>query len=149
MRRRSDLLRIATWQLEAGAGDRSSSRRAATETYRAGDMGGTARLAAGAWDLLADGEIATLLGTALGYSGRYEEADAIFAAGEAMAPDDATLTRPRLVHAAILSAGMGQPEAAMPAHERRAGHGDVERATLRGHARTCWRSAARSMPRSS
>ncbi|MDP9483584.1 MAG: LuxR C-terminal-related transcriptional regulator, partial [Chloroflexota bacterium] len=113
MRRRSDLLRVATWQLESGAGDPELLRRAATETYRAGDMGSTARLAVGAWDLRPDANLSTLLGTALGYSGRYAEADAIFAAGEELATDDAERTRVAVVHAAILSAGLGQPEAAI------------------------------------
>ena len=111
MRRRSDLLRVATWQLDAGAGDPDLLRRAATETRRAGDMGGTARLAAGAWDLRPDTDVAVLLGTALGFSGRFEEADAIFAAGEELATDDPTLTRIAIIHAAILSAGLGQPTA--------------------------------------
>ena len=111
MRRRSDLLRVATWQLDAGVGDPDLLRRAATETRRAGDMGGTARLAAGAWDLRPDTDVAILLGTALGFSGRFEEADAIFAAGEELAADDATLARIAIVHAAILSAGLGQPHA--------------------------------------
>lgn len=113
MRRRSDLLRVATWQLEAGQGDPDLLRRAATETYRAGDMRGTARLAAGAWDLRPDADVALLLATALAYSGRYEEADAIFAAGTDLAAEEATLARLAMVHAAILSTAMGQPEAAM------------------------------------
>jgi DNA-binding CsgD family transcriptional regulator/tetratricopeptide (TPR) repeat protein len=113
MRRRSDVLRVATWQLEAGMGDATLLRRAAIETYRAGDMSGTARLAAGTWDITPDAEIATLLATALAYSGRYEEADAIFAAGAELATDEATMTRIAIVHAAILSAGLGQPEAAI------------------------------------
>ncbi|MFL5778699.1 MAG: AAA family ATPase, partial [Chloroflexota bacterium] len=113
MRRRSDLLRVATWQLDAGDGDPDLLRRAATETRRAGDMGGTARLAAGAWDLRPDTDVAILLGTALGFSGRFEEADAIFAAAEELATDDPTLTRIAIVHVAILSAGLGQPQAAI------------------------------------
>jgi len=113
MRRRSDLIRVATWQLDAGAGDPDLLRRAATETRRAGDMAGTARLAAGAWDLRPGPDIAVLLGTALGFSGRYEEADATFAAGAELADDDATITRIAVVHAAILSAALGQPEAAI------------------------------------
>ncbi len=113
MRRRSDLRRVATWQLEAGTGDPELIHRGASETYRAGDMAGTARLAAGAWDLRPDADVATLLATALAYMGRYEEADAIFAAGADLARDDATLARIAIVHAAILSAGLGQPDAAI------------------------------------
>lgn len=113
MRRRSDLLRVATWQLEAGHGDPDLLRRAATETYRAGDMRGTVRLAAGAWDRRPDADVALLLATALAYSGRYEEADATFAAGADLAADDPSLTRLTMVHAAILSAALGQPEAAL------------------------------------
>jgi DNA-binding NarL/FixJ family response regulator len=134
MRRRSDLLRVVTWQLEAGAGDAASLLRAATETYRAGDMVGTARLAAGAWDRQRTAEAGLLLATALAYSGRYEEADAIFAAGADLASDDAMRTRIAIVHAAILSTGLGQPEAAielLAATEARV-RGSDERAILQG-----------------
>ena len=118
MRRRSDLLRVATWQLEAGSGDADMLQRGATETYHAGDMIGTARLAAGAWDLRPGPDAGLLLATALAYTGHHQEADAIFAASEALAADratadDATLTRIAIVHAAVLSAGLGQPEAAI------------------------------------
>jgi DNA-binding CsgD family transcriptional regulator len=118
MRRRSDLLRVATWQLEAGSGDADRLQRAATETYHAGDMIGTARLAAGAWDIRPGPDAGLLLATALAYTGRHEEADAIFTASETLAADgvgadDATLARIAIVHAAVLSAGLGQPDAAI------------------------------------
>ena len=132
MRRRSDLLRVATWQLEAGDGDAALLMRAATETYNAGDMIGTARLAAGSWDVQPTAHAGLLLGTALGYSGRYEESDAIFAAAAGLAGDDATRARVAMVHAAILSAGLGQPEAAIEllAEAEGAVEGDTERSIL-------------------
>ncbi len=134
MRRRSDLLRVATWQLEAGSGDADLLRRAAGETYRAADMVGTARLAAGAWDIRPAADSGLLLATALAYTGAYAEADAIFSAAAGLAVDDATLTRIAVVHAAILSAGMGQPGVAIElladVEQRVDGRG--ERAMLRG-----------------
>ena len=134
MRRRTDLLRVATWQLEAGAGDPDLLRRAAGETYRAADMVGTSRLAAGAWDLRPTADTGLLLATALAYSGSYAEADAIFSAASALATDDATRTRIAVVHAAILSAGMGQPAAAIQLLADAEVHvaGAAERAMLRG-----------------
>lgn len=113
MRRRADLLRVATWQLESGAADVGLLRRAAVATYHAGDMVATARLAAGAWDQEPSADMGLLLATALAFTGRYAEADATFAEAADLATDEATLVRITLVHAAILSTGMERPATAM------------------------------------
>jgi ATP/maltotriose-dependent transcriptional regulator MalT len=113
MRRRTDLLRAATWQLASGAPDVDLLRRAAAATYRAGDMTATARVASAAWDLAPDAEVGVLLGTALAFLGRYAEADAIFTATTERAGTEALRIRATLVHAAILGTGMGRSDAAM------------------------------------
>ncbi len=106
MRRRTDLIRVATWQLEAGTGDADLLLRAAHETYRAFDMAGTGRLAAGAWDLRPSSTAGQLLATALGYMGRHEEADAILTAVTPLALDDADRARIALAHSTVLTAGL-------------------------------------------
>ena len=113
MRRRIDLIRVATWGLEAGRGDPDLLLKAAHETYRAKDMAGTARLAAGAWDLRPDARTGYLLGTAIGFLGRQDEADAILAAATELATNDEEYTRLVLAHSSVLSAGLGMPDAAI------------------------------------
>jgi DNA-binding CsgD family transcriptional regulator len=113
MRRRNDLVRLATWQLEAGRGDANLLLRAAHETYRARDMAGTARLAAGAWDIRPDATSGYLLGTAIGFMGRQDEADAILKAATELATTDEEYTRLVLSHSSVLSAGLGMPDAAI------------------------------------
>lgn len=113
MRRQIDLVRVATWQLEAGSADADLLLRAAHETYRARDMAGTARLAAGAWDARPDATSGYLLGTAIGFMGRHDEADAILAAATDLATNDDEYTRLILSHSSVLSAGLGRPEAAI------------------------------------
>ena len=104
---------MATWQLEAGRGDADLLLEAAHETYRARDMAGTARLAAGAWDIRPDATAGYLLGTAIGFLGRQEEADAILTAATELADDDEEYTRLVLSHSSVLSAGLGMPDAAI------------------------------------
>ena len=113
MRRRVDRIRVATWQLEAGLGDPALLLEAAHETYRARDMAGTARLAAGCWDIRPDATAGYLLGTAIGFLGRQDEADAILAAATELATDDEEYTRLVLSHSSVMSAGLGTPEAAI------------------------------------
>jgi DNA-binding CsgD family transcriptional regulator/tetratricopeptide (TPR) repeat protein len=113
MRRRVDLIRVATWQLEAGRGDSELLLSAAQETYRARDMAGTARLAAGAWDIKPDAITGYLLGTAIGFMGRHGEADAILSAATELATNDEDYTRLVLANSSVLSAGLGMPEAAI------------------------------------
>jgi DNA-binding CsgD family transcriptional regulator len=113
MRRRADLIRVATWQLEAGRGDPQVLLNAAQETYRARDMAGTARLAAGAWDIQPDAITGYLLGTAIGFMGRHGEADAILSAATELATTDDDYTRLVLANSSVLSAGLGLPEAAI------------------------------------
>ena len=133
MRRRIDLVRIATWQLEAGQADPDLLLQAAHETYRARDMAGTARLAAGAWDARPDATAGYLLGTAIGFMGRQDEADAILQAATALATTDEERVRLVLSHSSVLSAGLGMPDAAiallLAADERVTGDG--ARANLR------------------
>jgi DNA-binding CsgD family transcriptional regulator len=113
MRRRVDLIRVATWQLEAGRGDSELLLSAAQETYRARDMAGTARLAAGAWDIRPDAITGYLLGTAIGFMGRHGEADAILSAATELATNDEDYARLVLANSSVLSAGLGMPEAAI------------------------------------
>jgi DNA-binding CsgD family transcriptional regulator len=113
MRRQIDLVRVATWQLEAGHGDADLLLQAAHRTYRARDMAGTARLAAGAWDIRPDATAGYLLGTALGFLGRQDEADAILTAATELAVNDEEYTRLVLSHSSVLSAGLGMPGAAI------------------------------------
>jgi DNA-binding CsgD family transcriptional regulator len=113
MRRRADLIRVATWQLEAGRGDPQLLLDAAHETYRARDMAGTARLAAGAWDLRPDAISGYLLGTAIGFMGRHGEADAILNAATELATNDEDYSRLVLANSSVLSAGLGMPDAAI------------------------------------
>jgi len=113
MRRRGDRLQVASWRLDAGSADAELLARAAAETYRAGDMTSTARLAAGAWDRAPSGGIGLLLATSLAFSGRYAEADAIFAVAREIAEDETTRVRVAHVHAAILASGLGRAEEAM------------------------------------
>ena len=133
MRRRADLIRVATWQLEAGHGDAELLLKAAHETYRARDMAGTARLAAGAWDIRPDATAGYLLGTAIGFTGRHVEADAILGAATELAADDDEFARLVLAHSSVMSAGLGMPDAAIAllaaADERVAG--EEARTTLR------------------
>jgi DNA-binding CsgD family transcriptional regulator len=113
MRRRIDLVRVATWQLEAGQADADLLLQAAHETYRARDMAGTARLAAGAWDARPDATAGYLLGTAIGFLGRQDEADAILQAATALATTDEERVRLVLSHSSVLSAGLGMPDVAI------------------------------------
>jgi DNA-binding CsgD family transcriptional regulator len=113
MRRRIDLVRVATWQLEAGRADADLLIQAAHETYRARDMAGTARLAAGAWDTRPDATSGYLLGTAIGFMGRQDEADAVLKAATELATNDEEYTRLVLSHSSVLSAGLGMPHAAI------------------------------------
>lgn len=113
VRRRTDLLRVATWRLDAGETDIELFQRAATETHRAGDMVGTARFAAAIWDHGPTTHSGLMLATALAYQGLYTEADAIFAAAEELASNESVRARVVLVHAAILAAGIGRPDEAM------------------------------------
>lgn len=113
MRRQLDIVRIATWQLEAGSADADLLLEAAHQTYRARDMAGTARFAAGAWDARPDATSGYLLGTAIGFMGRQDEADAILAAASDLATNDDEYTRLILSHSSVLSAGLGRPEAAI------------------------------------
>lgn len=113
MRRQIDLVRVATWQLEAGRGDADLLLQAAHRTYRARDMAGTARLAAGAWDIRPDATAGYLLGTALGFMGRQDEAEAILRAATEFALNDEEYTRLVLSHSSVLSAGLGMPDAAI------------------------------------
>jgi hypothetical protein len=133
MRRRADLIRVATWQLEAGRGDADLLLKAAHETYRARDMAGTARLAAGAWDIRPDATAGYLFGTAIGFTGRHVEADAILAAATELASNEDDYARLVLAHSSVMSAGLGMPDAAIAllaaADERVAG--DDARTTLR------------------
>jgi DNA-binding CsgD family transcriptional regulator len=113
MRRQIDLVRVATWQLEAGQGDADLLLQAAHKTYRARDMAGTARLAAGAWDIRPEATGGYLLGTALGFLGRQDEADAILRAATKLAVNDEEYTRLVLSHSSVVSAGLGMPDAAI------------------------------------
>jgi DNA-binding CsgD family transcriptional regulator/tetratricopeptide (TPR) repeat protein len=113
MRRQIDLVRLATWQLEAGQGDADLLLQAAHRTYRARDMAGTARLAAGAWDIRHDATAGYLLGTALGFLGRQDEADAILRAATELAVNDEEYTLLVLSHSSVLSAGLGMPDTAI------------------------------------
>jgi DNA-binding CsgD family transcriptional regulator len=133
MRRRDDRLRVATWELEAGRGDVDLLRAVAQETYQARDMAGTARLAAGAWDIRPDATIGHILGIAIGFMGHQEEADAILAAATELATNEEEYARLVLAHSSVLSAGLGMPDAAIAllaaADERVIG--DDTRAALR------------------
>jgi DNA-binding CsgD family transcriptional regulator len=133
MRRRVDLIRVATWQLEAGRGDPELLLSAAHETYRARDMAGTARLAAGAWDVQPDATSGYLLGTAIGFMGRHDEADAILSAATELATNDEDYARLVLANSSVLSAGLGMPEAAVALLAAADAHvaGDEARITLR------------------
>jgi DNA-binding CsgD family transcriptional regulator len=113
MRRWDDVIRVATWQLEAGGGDADLLLKAAHETYRARDMAGTGRLAAGAWDAHPDATSGYLLGTAIGFMGRHDEADAILTAATELATNDDDYSRLVLSHSSVLSAGLGMPDAAI------------------------------------
>jgi DNA-binding CsgD family transcriptional regulator len=113
MRRRDDRIRVATWELEAGRGDVDLLRTVAQETYRARDMAGTARLAAGAWDIRPDATIGYVLGTAIGFMGRQEEADAILGAATELATTEDEYARLVLAHSSVLSAGLGMRDAAI------------------------------------
>ena len=113
MRRQIDVVRVATWGLESGVADADLLLRAAHETYRARDMAGTARLAAGAWDIRPDATAGYLLGTAIGFLGRQDEADAILGAATELATNDEEYTRLVLSHSSVLSAGLGLPAAAI------------------------------------
>ena len=128
MRRRADLIRVATWQLEAGRGDATLLLGAAHETYRARDMAGTARMAAGAWDVRPDATSGYLLGTAIGFMGRHDEADAILTAATELATNDEDYTRLVLAHSSVLSAGLGMPDAAIDLLAGAAEHVDGEEA---------------------
>ena len=133
MRRRVDLIRVATWQLEAGRGDPDLLLSAAHETYRARDMAGTARLAAGAWDVRPDATSGYLLGTAIGFTGRHGEADAILGAATELATNEEDHVRLVMAHSSVLSAGLGMPEAAialLAAADERVAEADA-RITLR------------------
>jgi DNA-binding CsgD family transcriptional regulator len=133
MRRQLDLVRVATWQLEAGTRDADLFSQAAHETYRARDMAGTARLAAGAWDIRPDAMSGYLLGTAVGFMGRQDEADAVLKAATELATTDEEYTRLVVSHSSVLSAGLGMPDAAtalLAAGEQRV-TSDAARASLR------------------
>jgi DNA-binding CsgD family transcriptional regulator len=113
MRRRTDQMQVATWQLDAGTPDPALLSAAAAAAYRAGDLASTARLAAGAWDRQPTGANGLLLATALAFSGRYTEADAIFSVARELPSDDATGVRLARLHATVLATGLGRWDEAM------------------------------------
>lgn len=88
-RRGGDLLRIATWRLEAGAtGDGALFARAASQALAALDPVLAERLARAAVQAGAGFRAELALGRALAASGRGPEADRLLAGLEAQAPDD-------------------------------------------------------------
>jgi DNA-binding CsgD family transcriptional regulator/tetratricopeptide (TPR) repeat protein len=113
MRRRTDQMQVATWQLDAGTADPGLLTAAAGAAYRAGDMASTARLAAGAWDRAPSGAVGLLLGTSLAFSGRYAEADAVFSVARDVVEDEPTRVRLARAHATVLANAMGRPGEAM------------------------------------
>lgn len=89
MRRREDKRRVAIWLLEAGEpADGEVLLAAARDALFGGDLNDVARLARAALDAGVGAPAAHILGRALDGLGENEEADAVFAQGEAMAATD-------------------------------------------------------------
>jgi DNA-binding CsgD family transcriptional regulator len=88
-RRRGDLLRIATWRLEAGgAAQPDLLLRAARQSLRAFDYDAAARLAGAAWGRERSWEIGATYGLALSLLNRHEEADTVLGDTEPLAATD-------------------------------------------------------------
>ena len=64
-------------------------------------------------DIRPDATSGYLLGTAIGFMGRQDEADAILKAATELATTDDEYTRLVLSHSSVLSAGLGMPDAAI------------------------------------
>jgi DNA-binding CsgD family transcriptional regulator len=91
--RSRDVLRVAVWRLEGGGlADARTSVEAARLAFRSGQYELTARLARAAWERWALPEAAYLLGQALDYLGRNEEAEKMLATAWSQARDDRTRT---------------------------------------------------------
>ena len=88
--RASEVLRAAVWRLEGGGDIRPDlAVTAGRIAFKAGDYDLAVRLAQLAWDAARTADVGLLLGDALDYASRHEEADVVLALAGPLAQDDA------------------------------------------------------------
>ncbi len=108
-----DLLRVAVWRLDGGGGGRpDTSLEAARAAFRSGDYGLAVRLARYARDNGGDAEAAYVLGEALDFDGRPEEAEDVLAAAWPEATTDVTRTAMAVRRASNLFRALGRADEA-------------------------------------
>ncbi len=91
--RASDVLRAAVWRLEGGGDIRPDlAFTAGRIAFKTGDYELAVRLAQLAWDVERSADIGLLLGDALDYAGRHDDADDVLALAGDLAHDDAART---------------------------------------------------------
>jgi DNA-binding CsgD family transcriptional regulator/tetratricopeptide (TPR) repeat protein len=91
-RRRGDLLRVVSWQLDAGLTPAASALVPAARTARvAHDFDLAERLARTAWTAHGDVDAGHLLGQMLGQTARHDEAEEVLVAAQAAASSDEQL----------------------------------------------------------
>lgn len=108
-RRGSDFLRSAHWRLEGtGVVPHAVAMQAGALAFSADDYELAVRFARIAWDSHPDGEVGLLLGNALDYASRREEAETVLARAFELATDDATRTAIASRRASNLFRGLGR-----------------------------------------
>jgi DNA-binding CsgD family transcriptional regulator/tetratricopeptide (TPR) repeat protein len=109
--RTSDVLRAAVWRLQGGGDVRPDLAVTASRiAFRSGEYDLAARLARRAWDVARTAEVGLLLGDALDYAGRHEEADEVLAMAGPLAEDDGTRTGVARRRASNLFRALGRPD---------------------------------------
>jgi DNA-binding NarL/FixJ family response regulator len=114
-RRREDLLRLATWRLEAGDYDADLMLRAAAQARARCDYGLAERLLSAGIEVGGGGEAALLSGQLLYLQGRHHEAEARLAPLSALASDDAARGRVAATRVDNLWYGLGRRDQAVQA----------------------------------
>ncbi|MEY2459836.1 MAG: hypothetical protein QOG30_1666, partial [Acidimicrobiaceae bacterium] len=109
--RASEVLRAAVWRLEGGGDIRSElAVTAGRIAFKSGDYDLAVRLAQLAWDAARTADIGLLLGDALDYASRHEEADVVLALAGPLAQDDEVRTGIARRRASNLFRALGRAE---------------------------------------
>jgi DNA-binding CsgD family transcriptional regulator/tetratricopeptide (TPR) repeat protein len=111
--RATDVLRAAVWRLEGGGDIRGDlAVTAGRIAFKSGDYDLAVRLAQLAWNAGHTADVGLLLGDALDYAGRHEEADAVLAQASPLADDDAARAAIALRQASNLFRALGRADEA-------------------------------------